>query len=102
MWPDLLSLEDKEAAEIAKTRAEAITMYLKHSGMEMLIPPFYYLTEIVGIEEEVAKSIAEEVEKLLLDEQEEEEEARKEYERRKAAGEFEEEEEEEEPVSAAQ
>lgn len=56
MWPDLDSLSDKDKSTIALTKTQALAAYV--SGQcESVIPPHDYMTNFLGMEDEVAQQI---------------------------------------------
>ena len=67
-WPDLDALSEKEQAEIAKSKTEAIAMYVK-SGASILIPPTFFLTKIMGMSDEEAEAILNEVLEMIKQEE---------------------------------
>ena len=58
-WPDLNTPSDNEKADVAQKRTAAIAQYVQ-SGADALIPPFQYLTHVLGFAEEEATAILEE------------------------------------------
>lgn len=60
-WPDLNNMSENEVVEIGAKRTEAIAKYVS-AGANQLIEPFHFMTQILGIDEETAKSIIEESE----------------------------------------
>lgn len=74
-WSDLNAPSDKEKAEVAAKRTEALSKYAA-SGLQTLMVPFHYLTLILGMTDDEANAIIEEGEGQILDvDGEEEEEA---------------------------
>lgn len=57
-WPDLNSLGDKDKAEVSQKQSDAMMKYIQ-SGADLLMPPFHYLTLILGLSEEEARSVIE-------------------------------------------
>lgn len=55
-WGDLNAPSDKEQAEVAKVQTEALANYTQ-KGVDLLIPPFLFLTLVMGYSDEEAKSI---------------------------------------------
>lgn len=54
VWPDLNTQTDKDKADVAKTRAEALAIYVKGS-VDQIIPPSEFLTIIMDMDvDEVA------------------------------------------------
>jgi len=66
-WPDLNTLGDKDKAEVAQKKSDALSKYIQ-SGSDIIVPPFHYLTLILGLEEEEARSIIDEVTSGLAEE----------------------------------
>lgn len=67
VWPDIDALSDKELAEIGLTRSKALGEYVK-SGAEMIVPPLKFFTDFLGMPEDQATSILEEMIDVLNDE----------------------------------
>lgn len=57
-WPDLNSPADKDKAIIAERRTNALLKYVQGS-VDRLIPPFHYLTEVIGLTDAQAEIIIE-------------------------------------------
>ena len=55
-WPDMLTPSEKEMADVAKVRTDAMKTYVQ-GDVEMLVPPEFYLTEVLGMEQEQAQAI---------------------------------------------
>ena len=55
VWPDKSELSDLDSATVAKTRTEALGLYLEKS-VDQLIPPMEYLTKELGYTEEEAEA----------------------------------------------
>jgi len=51
-WPELLTLSDKEIAEIAAARTKALKDYVEAIGAEDIVPPEIFLRNILGLTEE--------------------------------------------------
>lgn len=68
-WPDLNTLSDKEKAEVAKSQTEALAKY-SMGGVDLLMPPFHFLTLILGLDDEKARSILEEAEERMAEAEE--------------------------------
>ena len=58
-WPDLNTPSDEEKATVAKLKTEALSKYVQ-SGVEILVPPFQYLTMVLGMTDEEANGIIDE------------------------------------------
>jgi hypothetical protein len=66
-WPDSNSPSDQEKAAVAKDRTDAIQKYVQ-AGADILIPPFHYLTLVLGLEDDEAHAIIEEAgDQLMLE-----------------------------------
>lgn len=57
-WHSLAMVDEKSRADVAKTQTESLKMYVD-SGSEMVIPPFQYLTEILGLDQDKVRAILE-------------------------------------------
>lgn len=55
-WPDLTAASNKDRAEVAKLRTEALAKYVG-GGVDSIVPPMEYLTIICGLEEDIAETI---------------------------------------------
>jgi hypothetical protein len=55
-WPDLNAPTDHDIADGARIKTEALSKYVA-SGVDSLIPPIQYLTLILGMSQEEAKTI---------------------------------------------
>jgi len=56
IWPDLNSPTDQEKADIANTWTGAIAKYIS-GGVDALIPPFEYLTLVLGMPADQAEAV---------------------------------------------
>lgn len=63
-WPDLNTPDDATKADIAQKRADALSKYVT-GQVEYLMSPFFFLTTILGLDEDVARAIEEETKKLV-------------------------------------
>jgi len=72
-WPDIEALSEKDQADVAKVKTEAICSYVRW-GAEMMITPFQYFTKILNMSDEEATAIIDEVEEYLKEVAAEEEE----------------------------
>jgi hypothetical protein len=72
-WPDLSSPSEKDKAEVAKAKTEALSKYVA-GNVEMVIPPLEFLTMIMDFEQEEAEAVLEAAEKLIAETEAEEEE----------------------------
>jgi len=77
VWPDIAALTDAEKAEIGKNRADAINLYTKNDGADMVVPPETFLKQVLFMEDEEVQQIMEEVEAAFQEEQKLEEERQK-------------------------
>jgi len=57
-WPDLTVPGEKDRAEVAAVKTEAMAKYVA-GGVDMLVPPMEYLTQVLGIDEETASAMLE-------------------------------------------
>lgn len=74
-WRDLNSPSDEDTATVAEKQTNALSKYIQ-SGADAIMPPFHYLTLVLGLEDDEAESIieaAEERNEELAEEREEEE-----------------------------
>jgi len=62
-WPNLAELDPKDEAVIMKDKTEAIAKYVASSG-NTLVPPFQFLTTIMGYSDEEAEKFIEEAEEF--------------------------------------
>lgn len=58
-WPDLNSPTDSDKAEIAAKRTSALAQYVS-GGVDVVVPPFHFLTLVLGFSDEEATSIIDE------------------------------------------
>jgi len=58
VWPDLTVPDEKDKAEVADRRTTALAKYVS-GGVDVLVPPMEYLTEVMGLDEDAAASILE-------------------------------------------
>lgn len=70
VWPEVDMLSEKDKAEIANVNTRSISEYVK-SGADVLIPPFEYLTMVLGMDEDEAEAIVDELEKIAMEEEQE-------------------------------
>jgi len=68
VWEDLNSLTEEQQSIIAKNRIEAIAKYVASSGAETLVPPQFFLTDMLGFTDQQATAMLEEGEKLQAEE----------------------------------
>jgi hypothetical protein len=59
-WPDLNSLSDLDKSTVANNQTNAIAKYVQ-SGSDLLVDPFHFLTLIIGMEDDEANSILDQV-----------------------------------------
>ena len=55
-WPDLNTLSDKDKAEVAEKKTNSMIKYVQ-GGVNLLMPPFHYLTLILGLTDEEANQV---------------------------------------------
>lgn len=55
-WPDLNTPSDEDKALVAERRSNALSKYVQ-SGSDIVIPPFHYLTLVLGLSEKEAVSV---------------------------------------------
>jgi len=60
VWPDLNSPGDKDKAEVAERRTNALMKYVM-GGVDALVPPFHFLTLVLGYTDQEAHSIIDEM-----------------------------------------
>lgn len=70
-WPEIDEVDPKDAATIAKDKTEALAKYVV-SGADEVMPPFQWLTTVLGYKDEEAEAMLKEVEKYLNDAEPEE------------------------------
>lgn len=70
-WPKLDEVDPKDSAVIAKDKTESLAKYVV-SGADEIMPPFQFLTTVMGYDDEEAKTIIKEIEKWLKDTEPEE------------------------------
>jgi hypothetical protein len=51
-WPAIFTPSEKEQAEMAKTRAEALNAYMAAPGVDMILPPSMFLKHVMGFTDE--------------------------------------------------
>ncbi len=57
-WSDLNTADEKDRAEIADKQTSALAKYVS-GGVDVLVPPFHYLTLVLGMGAEEAQSVLE-------------------------------------------
>jgi hypothetical protein len=67
-WPDLNSPADLEKAQVSATKTEALSKYVQ-AGIDTLIPPFLYLTLVLGMEDEEAQAVVDAAEEQIGEEE---------------------------------
>jgi len=65
-WPDLNSPGDRDKAEVAERRTNALMKYVM-GGVDALVPPFLFLTLVLGYTDAEAQSIIDEMGDDLMD-----------------------------------
>ena len=63
-WPDITVPGNKEKADVAAKRTEALAKYIA-GNVDALIPPLEFLTLVCGYEDEAAKSIIEAASQIM-------------------------------------
>ena len=58
-WPDLNTPSDDEKAAVAEKKTNALSKYVS-TRMDALIPPFHYLTMVLGFSDDEANGIIDE------------------------------------------
>lgn len=61
-WPDLNTVSDKDRADTAAKQATALSQYVQ-GGVDVLVPPFHFLTEVIGMEDDQARAIVDDAER---------------------------------------
>jgi len=72
-WPKLDVMDEKDAAAVTKDKTEALAKYVT-AGADAILPPFQFLTTVMGYDDEEAKTIIGEAEEWLNDRESEDEE----------------------------
>ncbi len=70
-WEDVEKQTEKEKAEVANVKTTALAAYVQ-GGVEQIVPPLEFLTEVMGMDDETAEHIleaAEEAEEERLEEE---------------------------------
>jgi len=62
-WPPLLRQGAKDQADISKTTAEALKLYVE-SGSDSLMTPYYFFTEVMKYEDDLATSMIEAMQEM--------------------------------------
>jgi len=57
-WPDLLIMTPEEKAKVAGLVTDALSKYLQ-GGVDTLVPPLQYLTQVCGMQDETARAVLE-------------------------------------------
>ncbi len=65
-WPDPHTPSDEEKATVAEKQSNALAKYVQ-SGSDAMVDPFHYLTLVLGMEADEAKSIIEAAEKRMAE-----------------------------------
>jgi len=66
-WKDLNSPSDTEKADVTEKQTNALAKYVQ-GGVDALMPPFLYLTLILGMSDEEAQAVVDASEEQTLDE----------------------------------
>ncbi|KKN36248.1 hypothetical protein LCGC14_0775380 [marine sediment metagenome] len=61
LWGDLLSLSEKEQAEVTKIKTEALATYTNAVGADLIIPPEVYLKRFFGFTNDEIEQMQEEI-----------------------------------------
>jgi hypothetical protein len=67
-WPDAQMLTEKEQQDIKKSKVDMIAAYIS-GGLDALIPPMFFLTRFLDMDEEEAQEIIDEAMKKMEEEQ---------------------------------
>jgi len=67
-WPDLNSPTDLDKASVAEKQSNSLAKYVQ-GGCDVLMPPFHYLTLVLGLSDEEADSVIEAAEEQLANEE---------------------------------
>lgn len=70
-WPSLDEIDPKDAATIAKDKTESLSKYVT-TGTDTVIPPFQFLTLVMGFTKDEAEAIIKEAESYQDDREDEE------------------------------
>jgi hypothetical protein len=65
-WSDLNTPSNEEKATVSEKKTNAITKYVQ-AGADVLIPPFHFLTLVLGMDDEEAQSVVDEVGDRLME-----------------------------------
>lgn len=65
-WPDLNTPSDEEKASVAERKANALFKYVT-GGVDALLPPFQFLTLVLGMSDDEAKAVIEEMGDRLME-----------------------------------
>lgn len=64
-WPDLKSLSETERAQVGRTRAEAIGLYARSPGADLIVPPKMFLSKILNFSSEDIEENAKELKRFI-------------------------------------
>jgi len=67
-WPDLNSPSDLEKADVSSKKTDALAKYVQ-SGVDTLMPPFLYLTLVLGMDDEEAQAVVDAAEEQIGEEE---------------------------------
>ena len=66
-WPDLNTLSEQDKATVAEKQTNAISKYVQ-AGADLLMPPFHFLTLVLGMPDDEARAVLDEAEEAALEE----------------------------------
>jgi hypothetical protein len=69
-WKDPDALGEKDSAEVGLRRTEALAKYASVPEAQMILPVYYFLTGMLGYDQDEAEAIAAEMAKLEKEEEE--------------------------------
>lgn len=70
-WPDMLTTDGMEQAEIAAKTTEALSKYAQSPGIESVVPVEVFLKEVMGFSYDLVESIASSIKEKMANEQDE-------------------------------
>jgi len=80
-WPDIDALSEQEQVEVAFKKADTLNKYLNAPGADEILPPIYFLTEIMGMQPDKAQAMIDEGMQMIEEAEAEAEEARIQFEK---------------------
>ena len=66
-WPPLFALDEKEQAEVAKIKTEALAAYTNAIGAQSVIPPEHFLRIFLSMSEDEIDTIKKELGEFTID-----------------------------------